>query len=443
MRYLPHTPEDIQQMLAKVGCTSLDDLFKTIPETLREKSGLSLPGAMTEWELDSHMDRLAQATASTPTTKMFIGAGSYCHHIPAILPYLLGRAEFQTAYTPYQPEISQGTLQGIYEFQTLITGLLGMDIATASHYDGGTALTEALLIALRKKKKTKVAISSLAHPHHRQIIQTYLKPTGNELIEIPSLPDGRTDLGWLKDRDDIAGVAIQSPNFFGVIEDLKTAKAASEAINALLIVSFTEGMAYGLLKKPGSYGADMVAGEGQSFGIPQSFGGPGLGLLSGTKDFMRELPGRIVGKAKDNNGKDGFVLTLSTREQHIRREKASSNICSNNGLNAMAAAMYLATAGKSGLRKIAQINHDKAVFLKQCLESSGFKLAFSGPFFNEFVLKAPIAFKEKRGKLLEQSGIVAGLDLKAYYPDLDGHFLFCATEVNSRQDIETLAREVK
>ena len=443
MRYLSHTKQDIEKMLKKTGNSSLNDLFKIIPEKLLLTKDLDLPEPLTEWDLNKHMDKLSLSMAFSQKQKMFIGAGSYNHYIPACVSYLLSRSEFSTAYTPYQPEISQGTLQGIYEFQTMITELLGTDIATASHYDCGTALSEALLIALRKKKKTrKVAVSSLVHPHHRQIINTYFKPLGYEIIEIPFKQDGTTDFSYLEKIDDIAGFAVQSPNFFGYIENLKDAKNAANLKNAFLITSFTEALAYGILKKPGKLGADIVAGEGQSLGISQSFGGPGLGILSSMKKYIRDLPGRYVGKTKDKQGRNGFVLTLSTREQHIRREKANSNICSNNGLNAMTACMYMACVGKIGIKKIAQLNHDKAIFLKKELEKINFTIPFQAPFFNEFVVKVPDNFKEKR-KTLKSKGIVAGLDLEKYYPLLKNHYLFCATEVCSKEDIENLVKEMK
>ncbi len=443
MRYLPHTQEDIDEMLAKSGHTSLDDLFNTIPDALKTKNPLNIPHGLSEWDLNEHMEVLASANIACKNYKCFIGAGSYDHYIPAIVPYLLSRSEFATAYTPYQPEVSQGTLQGIYEFQTMVTELLGMDIATASHYDCGTALAECALIALRKDRKAnKIAISSLVHPHHRQIMETYINPAGYEMVEIPRTQEGLTDLAALEAMDNIAGVAIQSPNFFGNIEDLGAVKAICDTKNILFIASFTESIAYGLLKNPGSLGADLVAGEGQSLGIAKGFGGPGLGLLAGTKKMMRSLPGRFVGKTLDANGQDGYVLTLATREQHIRREKASSNICSNNGLNAMTAAVYMATVGKIGIREIAQQNHDKAVYLKNSLEKAGFESMFDAPFFNEFVLKAPRGFAQKRADLIRKHYIFAGLDLAPYYPELKDHYLFCATETVSRNDIDQLAKEV-
>jgi len=443
MRYLPHTPQDIAEMLEKTGHATMDDLFETIPEKFHIHGKMDLPQPLTEWELNAHMEDLSQEMCAFPKNKIFLGAGSYPHFIPALIPYLAGRSEFSTAYTPYQPEISQGTLQGIYEFQTMITELLGTQVATASHYDCGTALTEALLIALKKKKKlNKVAVSCLIHPHHRQIIRTYFAPAGFEMVEIPMAADGTTDLDAMAAMDDIAAVAVQSPNFLGCIEDLGRVKEIAQSKKAFFISSFTEGLAWGLLKNPGSFGADIVAGEGQSFGIPQSFGGPGLGILTAQKKYVRDLPGRLVGRTRDTNGEEGFVLTLSTREQHIRREKASSNICSNNGLNALTAAMYLATVGKKGIQELAQLNHDKAMFLRDQLLDAGFETAFERPFFNEFVLKAPRGYGVKR-QALKKKGILAGLSLECYYPALKNHYLFCATEVFSRQDMETLAKEVK
>ncbi len=443
MRYLPHTQEDIKEMLAVTGRTSLDDLFDTIPDALKTKNGLNLPDPLTEWELNDHMEKLASENIACKGYTCFIGAGSYDHYIPAIIPYLVSRSEFATAYTPYQPEVSQGTLQGIYEFQTMVTDLLGMDIATASHYDCGTALAECALIALRKNKKAdKIAVSDLVHPSHRQIIDTYLKPAGFKMVTIGHTKEGRTDISALEAMDGIAGLAVQSPNFFGHIEDLAACKKVADSKKILFITSFTEALAWGLLKNPGSFGADLVAGEGQSLGIAKTFGGPGLGLLAGTKKLMRDLPGRLVGRTKDTNGEDGYVLTLSTREQHIRREKASSNICSNNGLNAMTAAMYLSTIGKIGIREIAQLNHDKAVYLKSILTSAGFEPAFDQPFFNEFVMKAPKNFKQKRAELINRHCMFAGLDLAPFYPQLTDHYLFCATEKVSRQQMDQLAKEV-
>ena len=444
MRYLPHTKEDIETMLKTTGHSSLENLFECIPDDLKIEQSLDIPQALSEWDLNAHMGKLAALNAASCDLKCFMGAGSYDHYIPAIIPYLISRSEFTTAYTPYQPEVSQGTLQGIYEFQTMVTQLLGMDVATASHYDCGTALAEACLIALRKSRKSnRIAVSSLVHPNHRQIIQTYLGPAGYEIVEIPYTSQGLTDVNALATMEDIAGIAVQSPNFFGNIENLESFKSVADDKKILFITSFTEALSYGLLKNPGSFGADLVAGEGQSLGISKSFGGPGLGVLAGSKKQMRNLPGRFVGKTSDTSGDKGYVLTLATREQHIRREKASSNICSNNGLNAMTAAIYLATTGKIGIREIAQQNHDKAEYLKTSLEKAGLKPVFDTPFFNEFVVSVSDGFKQKRQAMIDDKNIFAGIDLEPFYPQLKNHYLFCATETISKDDIDQLAKEVQ
>ncbi len=442
MRYLPHTDEDIAAMLGVVGCADLDGLFAAIPADCRTNGELGLPAALTEWELDDHMDRLAGAMAVSPEYKIFLGAGSYDHRIPAVVSSLLARSEFVTSYTPYQPELLQGTLQGLYEYQTLAARLLGMEVATASHYDGAAALAEALLMAVRITKKKRVALSRAIHPHYRQVVRTYFAPTGYELVEIPLLATGLTDLARLEGTEELAAVALQSPNFFGCIEDFREAAARAHAGGALLVATFTEALAYGLLKSPGSQGADIAAGEGQSLGIPRSFGGPALGMLASRKQYMRSLPGRLVGQTKDRAGKRGFVLTLATREQHIRREKATSNICSNNSLCALAAAMYLAALGGTGIRELAALNHDKAEYLKGALTDAGCIVPFSAPTFNEFVVTAPGGFDARYRRLIEKK-IVAGLPLGPYYPELAGHSLMCVTETASREEMDVLVREVK
>ncbi|VFQ46079.1 aminomethyl-transferring glycine dehydrogenase subunit GcvPA [Desulfoluna butyratoxydans] len=441
MRYLPHTPEDIHEMLKVIGVDTVDDLFHTIPAACRSSKPMDLPPAMSEWDLNAHMDSLAATMASSSEYRVFIGAGSYNHHIPSSVPYLLSRSEFATAYTPYQPEISQGTLQGIYEFQTLVTRLLGMDVATASHYDGATGLSEALLMAVKKTKRKKVAVSTLCHPFHREVIRTYMDPAGVEVVEVPYTAEGRTDLAALEAMDDVAAVAVQSPNFFGVVEDLKSFSDVIHAQKGVMIASFTEAIAWGLMKNPGSQGVDIVAGDGQSLGIPKSFGGPGLGLLASTKAHMRQLPGRLVGTTTDLDGKRGFVLTLAAREQHIRREKATSNICSNNGLCAMNAAMYMASLGGSGFRRLAQINHNKAEYLKKALAGAGIEIPFASPTFNEFVVKFPEGFEATYERLLAKM-VVAGLPLERFYPELQGHYLLCVTETLSKTDLDQLVKEV-
>ncbi len=442
MRYLPHTDEDIAAMLGVIGVEDLDALFAAVPADCRMRGELQLPPALTEWELDGHMDRLAGTMAVSPEYSTFLGAGSYDHHIPAVVSSLVARSEFVTSYTPYQPELLQGTLQGLYEYQTLAARLLGMEVTTASHYDGAAALAEALLMAVRITKRKRVAISRAVHPHYQEVVRTYFAPTGYELVEIPFLATGLTDLARLHDAGELAAVVVQSPNFFGCIEDLRKAGERAHAAGALLVATFTEALAYGLLKSPGSLGADIAAGEGQSLGIPRSFGGPALGMLTSRRQFMRNLPGRLVGQTKDREGKRGFVLTLATREQHIRREKATSNICSNNSLCALAAAIYLAALGGTGLRRLASLNHDKAEYLKETLREVGCVIPFSAPTFNEFVVSAPGGFDVPYRWLIGKK-ILAGLPLGPYYPELAGHNLLCVTETAGREAMDALAREVR
>ncbi|MCP4675552.1 MAG: aminomethyl-transferring glycine dehydrogenase subunit GcvPA [Deltaproteobacteria bacterium] len=441
MQYLPHTKEEIAEMLEVVGVDSLDDLFKTVPEDSKIKEALDLPAPMTEWELNEHMDKLAGRMGSSSEVKTYLGAGSYEHYIPATVPYILSRSEFITSYTPYQPEMSQGTLQAQYEYQTMSCALMGTEVSTASHYDGSTAMAEALLIMVRKSRKKKVAVSSLLNPTYRQVIRTYFEPTGFEIVELPYLPNGQTDLSKIDEIEDLGAVGIQSPNFFGCIEDLRAAADKTHEKKAFFIAGFSEALAYGLLKSPGSLGADLVAGDGQSLGIPRSFGGPNLGMLGSTKKLMRVLPGRLVGRTKDIDGKDALVLTLATREQHIRREKASSNICTNTGLCAVAAAIYMASIGKTGIRKLASLNHDKAEYLKKELVKAGFEIPFETPTFNEFVVKCPDGFDATYNNLLKKK-IVAGVPIAKDYPELANHYLLCVTETKTKEDLDTLVKEV-
>jgi len=442
MRYLPHTEEDVSSMLRAVGAKDINDLFSMIPGNCKIENNLKLPEGLTEWELNTLMDSLSKNMAVSPAYKIFMGAGSYNHYIPESVSYLLGRSEFSTAYTPYQPEISQGTLQAIYEYQTLVTRLLGMEVANASMYDGASALAEALLMAIRVTKRKKVAISKLIHPYYRDTVRTYLKPGNYEIVELPRLEDGKTDISGVAGMDDLAAVAIQSPNFFGCIEDLRSTGEAAHKSGALFVLSFTEPMAYGLFKNPGCQGADIVCGEGQSLGIPQSFGGPGLGMFACRMKHVRNMPGRLVGKTTDMDGKPGFVLTLATREQHIRREKAKSNICTNNSLCALASAMYMASLGGTGIRELACLNYDKAEYLKRGLKEAGFYIPFSSPTFNEFVVNFGENFKDTYKKLMEQR-IIAGVSLATWYPELSGHYLLCVTETMGREDMDTLIKEVR
>jgi glycine dehydrogenase subunit 1 len=442
MRYLPHTSEDIAVMLKKVGVDSLDALFTSIPGECCRQEPLNLPEPLSEWDLNAHMDKLAGQMAVAPEYKVFLGAGSYDHYIPEAMKHLLLRSEVYTAYTPYQPEISQGTLQTIFEYQTLIARLLGMEVANASMYDGASGLAEALLMAIRITGRKKVVVSRAVNPLYRQVVKTYLGPTGCEVVEVPYTADGRTDLSALGDLSLLAAVAIQSPNFFGCVEDLQScADMAHKDKKTLLVACFSEPLAFGLLKNPGSCGADIVCGEGQSLGNPRSFGGPGLGVFAARQKLVRNMPGRLIGQTVDKNGKRGFVLTLATREQHIRREKATSNICSNQGLCATAATMYMAMLGGTGFRELAALNHDKAEYLKAALAKAGLPIAFASPTFNEFVIKFPAGFDATYQRLLDKK-IVAGLPLAPYYPELVDHCLLCVTETCSRADMDALVKEV-
>jgi glycine dehydrogenase subunit 1 len=416
-------------MLETIGVKSVEELFASIPPGVRRDSEIDIE-PRSEWRLSREFEEMAGPMGLTAS---FAGAGSYSHCVPAHISYLASRSEFLTPYTPYQPELSQGTLQAIFEFQTMTAGLLGMEVANASMYDGASSLAEAVLTAVRVGKKPKVAISRLNHPHYLQVLRTYLRPTAFELVELEPLPSGKTNYGAMP--DDASALVIQSPNFMGVIEDLTSAAEIAHSKGALLVVSFTEALAWGLLKNPGGQGADIVSGEGKSFGIPHNFGGPGVGMLACKKDFVRAIPGRLVGETTDKNGERAFVLTLAAREQHIRREKAVSNICTNSGHNALTAAIYMATAGKEGLREIAQLNHDKAVYLKNGLENAGFEPLFDAPFFNEFAMTAPAGF-EKRHEALLARGFLAGLKLNLFpgYEDsrYKDAYLFCATEAHTR-----------
>jgi glycine dehydrogenase subunit 1 len=442
MRYLPHTAEEIAAMLKAVEIDSLEGLFAHIPEDCRRREALNIPEHLTEWELNDHMDELAGSMAVSPEYKVFMGAGSYEHYVPAVVSFLLGRSEFVTAYTPYQPELSQGTLQAIYEYQTLTSRLLGMEVANASQWDGASSLAEAMLMAIRISRKKAVAVSRAVHPLYRRVLETYFEPTDFEIRELPYLSDGTTDLSPLKDMDDLGGLAVQSPNFLGCMENLEDIAQTLQNQKALLVVGFSEPLAYGLYKNPGQCGADIACGEGQSLGIPRSFGGPGLGMFATKMKYVRNMPGRLVGQTVDLEGNRGHVLTLSTREQHIRREKATSNICTNNSLCALAAVMYMATLGGSGFKELAQLNYDRSEYLKTALARAGFKLPFSRATFNEFVVEFPAGFKKTYQRLLKKK-MIAGLPLVGFYPELKDHYLLCVTETITKADMDALVQEIK
>ncbi len=454
MRYLPHTPEDIKEMLDSIGVEHVDDLFQSIPADSRREKPLNLPGPLSEWDLQTHMEKLAAKAGGH--WQVFAGAGSQAHHIPALVPYLASRSEFLTSYTPYQPEMSQGTLQAIFEFQTLISRLTGLPVTNASMYDASTAMAEACLMAQRITKRRTIVVSSLVHPHWREVLATYMAPMhknggedsddqGVEIITLPAGPDGRTDYSPLKSINSPAVLLVQSPNFLGVIENLEEAAQAVHEAGGLLASGFSEAFSLGLLKSPGSLGADIVFGEGQSLGLGQGFGGPTLGLMSCKLDYVRQIPGRLVGQTTDLEGKRGFVLTLATREQHIRRSKAVSNICSNAGHCALTAAIFMAAIGGTGFRQMAQLNLDLAEYLKAGLVKAGFKPLFNSPTFNEFAMLPPPSFAAKY-QALQKKNILAGLPLSIWekdYPQYKNAWLFGVSETKNKQCIDALLQEVK
>lgn len=441
MRYVPNSsPATQERMLNALGLKGLDDLFTQVPGDIRQKKELSLLEPYSEPALISHIKKLSDDTANVTDYVSFLGAGAYYHYIPAAINHILLRPEFFTAYTPYQPEISQGTLQAMFEYQTLICELTGMEAANASMYDGASSLAEAILMAMRVTKRKKALISRAVHPEWRQAAQTYIYEGGRSLVEVPYSPEGTTDLGQTLPLLDetVAALAVQSPNFFGCLEDLKTLAEAAHQAGALFITAIAEPISLGIIKPPGELGADIVAGEGQSLGIPLSFGGPHLGIFAVKKEYLRSMPGRIVGETADVHGKRGYVLTLSTREQHIRREEATSNICTNHGLCALAATVYLSLLGKEGLRELALMNLSKAHYAKEAARARpGVKIKFSGPTFNEFVLEPSSKPQEVQARLAEER-IWAGLDLARFYPELGGCLLLCFTEMVSKSDIDRL-----
>ena len=438
MNFVPNTDSQQEQLLNRIGVKSADDLFADVPQGVRLQRPLNVPGGMSEQELIKHVKGLAKKNQTVEDYLSFLGAGAYEHFIPSYVDQLLLRSEFYTAYTPYQPEISQGTLQAIYEYQSLVCELTGMDAGNASMYDGASALAEAALMACDATKRKKVLVLSTVHPDYREVLRTYLPPRGVELIEVPSR-DGVVDQAALEAmlKDGIAGVLVQTPNFFGSLEEAEAITSAVHAAGALMVM-FVNPVSLGLLKNPGECGADIAVGEGQVFGNPLNFGGPYLGFLACKDKFVRRMPGRIVGATTDKNGKKGYVLTLQAREQHIRREKATSNICSNEALCALAFTMHLSGLGKAGLKELANLNLQNAHYAaREIAKIPGLSLAFAQPFFHEFVVKTTIE-PAKINETLLKDGINGGLDLGRFYPELDHHLLFCVTETKTKADIDRL-----
>jgi glycine dehydrogenase subunit 1 len=445
LRYIPNSPAEREEMLRAVGLERVAQLFDSIPADIRLKEPLRVPAALSEIELLEKFNRMAarNTEASRPS---FLGAGAYSHYAPTIVDHLISRSEFFTAYTPYQPEISQGTLQAIFEFQTLVCQLTGMEVANASMYDGSTALAEAVLMSERITRRKRVIVSAAVHPEYLAVADTYVQHYGIELERLDiDEQTGRTSTGALDALDDkTAAVVIQSPNFFGCIEDVAALAERAHAVGALLVVAVTESASFGLLRSPGACGADIVAAEGQSFGVPLSFGGPYVGLFATRDKYARQMPGRLVGEAYDKQGRRGFVLTLATREQHIRREKATSNICTNEGLIALAATIYMETMGRRGIEETAHQCAQKAAYVARRIgEIEGYSLPYTAPRFNEFVVRAPSNAEELLSRLASEHNITGGLALSRYYQGRDTDFLVCATETNSRAELDALVEGLR
>ena len=434
MRYIPNSPGERRSMLADIGLERIEDLFDQIPEHLKLKEAIGVGEPMSEPELLEYFRRLASENGID--YQSFLGAGAYSHFIPVIIDSLISRAEFFTAYTPYQPELSQGTLQYTFEFQTMICQLTGMEVANSSLYDGSTAVAEAVLMANRVTRRSKFIIADTVHPQYREVVSAYTRNLELTIEQADHTDAGTLDQASLRIDKETAAVVVQSPNFFGCIEDLAAIADAAHEAGALLVVAISEPMSLGVLKPPGQCGADIVAGEAQSFGIPLSYGGPYCGIFATLEKHVRQMPGRLVGEARDSEDRRGYVLTLSTREQHIRREKATSNICTNQGLFALMATVYLSTMGKRGVQEVARQNLQKAHYAAaEISKIDGFDLRFSGPFFNEFVVLTREPATEVLNRLLDKK-IIGGVALKRYYPDLSDSMLVCVTETSKKEAID-------
>jgi glycine dehydrogenase subunit 1 len=440
MSYIPNTDGDLEVMLKEIGVNSPDELFSSVPGKLRFTGEFRIPEGMSEMELLKHLGELSSSNASTQSHVSFLGGGTYNHYVPSLVGQLSGRSEFYTSYTPYQPEISQGTLQAIFEYQSLMCMLTNMDVSNASLYDGASAAAEAVLMSLRTNRRNKVIISRSVNPEYRKVINTYLRSNDREIIEIPVSPKGVTDIDALTTELDesVSCVVVQYPNYFGILEDLDACESIIHETGALFVVTFSEPLAFGVLRPPGEYGADIVCGEGQSFGIPLGFGGPYLGILTAKKQLLRTMPGRIVGKTIDRKGATAYVLTLTAREQHIRREKATSNICTNQGLCALTATIYLAALGKRGFRDLAILNHERSEYARRELAKvRGIALQFDGPTFNEFVIQSNRDLAVIEDELIGR-GIIPGIALGECYDELRDCMLVSVTEMNSTEDIDRL-----
>lgn len=444
MRYLPISDADRQRMLAKIGVASVDDLFNHIPAAVRLKKPLDLPHHQGEMEVERHMTALAAKNIGATKASMFLGAGAYNHHIPAAVDHLIQRGEFLTSYTPYQPELAQGTLQYLFEFQTQVAMITGMEVANASMYDGSTAAAEAVMMANRITKRQEVIVSSLVHPHYLAVIETHARFGGFKVTSEPMMI-GREEKLTQMIHDQISCVVVQTPDFFGSLHDFTELAKACQAKGALLIVIVTEIISLGLLKSPGEMGADIVVAEGQSLGNALSFGGPYVGLFATREKYIRQMPGRLAGQTTDADGKRGWVLTLSTREQHIRREKATSNICTNSGLCALAFTIHLSLLGEVGFRRLAETNHARASLLASEIGKIRDVSVINKTFFNEFTVVLPKSAKITVDRLASY-GIMGGIPMTRFYGrqlELSRVLLICATEMNTENEIESFAKVLR
>lgn len=440
MDYVPHTDKDKQQMLAEMGVESAEELFQIIPEALRKPS-FNIPGAISEQELVASLKELSKKNCNLGEYVSFLGAGTYEHFCPSIVDHLSSRGEFLTCYTPYQPEASQGTLQSIYEFQTLIAELTGMDVANASIYDGATALTEAALLALRHSEHNKIAVSRALHPEYREVLRTYLSHLGVNIVEV-EVQDGITDAKALQAAVDseTAAVIVQNPNFFGCLEDMDEMSSVAHEKHALFI-SCVNPISLGLVKPPGEYNADIAVGDAQPLGNYPYFGGPHIGFFAAKKEFVHKIPGRLSGLTNDQKDRRGFVLTLQAREQHIRRQRATSNICTNQNLLALRACIYLSALGKDGLKELAELNLQKSHYAFDRITAlNGFEPVFHRAFFNEFAVKLPNGLESRINSALFRNGIIGGLPLGRFYREFEGSMIFCVTETKTKGDIDRLVK---
>ena len=440
MPFIANTDSDREEMLREIGVSSFDDLIADIPHELRLKKPLDLPSALAEPAVQQLMEQLASANSSTATHVSYLGGGAYDHYMPPAIKTIVSRSEFYTAYTPYQAEVSQGTLQAIYEYQSIICRLYSMDTANASLYDGATALAEAVAMAMAVTGRERVVIAGKLHPNSLHVLKTFIEARGDRAVVQNTLQGGVCDVGELEKKvdDSVAAVIVQQPNFYGCLEDVTAIGEIARNSGALFIVS-ADPVSLGILEAPGSYGADIAVGEGQPLGSALNFGGPYLGIFAVKRDYVRKIPGRLVGMTKDKDGEDGFILTLQTREQHIRREKATSNICTNQALNALQAVVYLSLLGKQGLREVAELSLQKSHYLSEKItDLPGYSLKYDQPFFREFVVETPVPASGVVEKMLDQ-GILAGYDLSTVG---DEGLLIAVTEKRTKEQLDDFVRKL-